>query len=566
MLLQTKKFNFKSIVYACLVILVFNFTPLNKINGLKLFAHSTYLTGFTLVRADEDIVQESVNETVDSAPESEINSQIEEFEAEENSAQEEEIIVSQEENLLAVDEDVAVTESVSAEEAVENGAVIQGEINDLLETEQPENTGNISGIATGTEEIRLKSGQEPIIFIFNNSEADTESGSSTLPSIAGSDEIIGWTSASSSADSAVLIGDKTGSSTDPISSSTEESLGGGASRQNSLTSGGGGIIVAQLELIAQWQMLALKDNNAVQGSDDSQDVGVQLLPSGEYDIDKQFSVCALVANFKDASLINLSAIIYYPEDAAYSENLDRGCGQKKSEVELSIVSPEEATELVCDQIRNNNNNLLLWDKNENAGYDYDYEKVCGAEGFLAQNKASLFCADSALAFDDPAGEYQVLITAEDSQGNSDEARNILKYLELTIFENDFSDFQYGRANQGELKVLLGDSVWGNLFYPTVRNIGNTRLQIKIQQNDFNLGKTNGAWNIEYRTRVGENAEWLSYFPAQTAFLKDPLDLGAVTNIDFAILVKKYPENDNRPAFSGEMILSAEKVSGLACQK
>ena len=178
----------------------------------------------------------------------------------------------------------------------------------------------------------------------------------------------------------------------------------------------------------------------------------------------------------------------------------------------------------------------------------------------------MFCAESSLAYDDPAGEYEFVVTIKDSKENMDASRNILKYLELTTFENDFSDFQYGAVSENKLKIIAGDSVWGNSLAPTVRNIGNTRLQIKIQQNDFNLGKTNGIWNIEYRTRVGENVEWLSYFPEQSAYLKDSLDLGQTANIDFGILIKKYPEDDNQSNFSGEMILSAEKVSGLICQK
>ena len=110
-----------------------------------------------------------------------------------------------------------------------------------------------------------------------------------------------------------------------------------------------------------------------------------------------------------------------------------------------------------------------------------------------------------------------------------------------MFENDFTSFQYTRVAQNKFKITQGDSIWGNSFRPTVRNIGNTRLQIKIWQNDFNLGKTNGIWNLEYKARVGKDAEWLSYFPEQTAYLKNPLNLGEITNIDLGILIKKYSE-------------------------
>ena len=220
---------------------------------------------------------------------------------------------------------------------------------------------------------------------------------------------------------------------------------------------------------------------------------------------------------------------------------------------------------IAAKIRNDNNNLLNWQENK-EDYFYDYADVCGLNGFLAKENVSLFCAESVLAFDDPAGEYEIVVMAKDGQENLKEAKNILKYLELTTFENDFSNFQYGKVDLGELKILQGDSIWGNSFYPTVRNTGNTRLQIKIKQNDFNLGKTDGIWNLEYSARIGKDAEWLNYLQEQTAYLKNSLNLGEIANIDLGILIKKYPDDDSLLDFLGQMTLSAEKVSNLVCQK
>ncbi len=301
------------------------------------------------------------------------------------------------------------------------------------------------------------------------------------------------------------------------------------------------------------------------GTDDSKDLGVQILPSGEYRVDKKYTACVLIANIADESFATATASIYYPENIAFDKNSERACGQIKNEIKLEKVLKEEAIDLICNQIRNDNNNLLSWYENEESGSVYNYEKICGSEGFLDQNKASLFCAENSFSYDDPAGEYQVLVSIKKGLENLDEAQNILKYLELTVFENDFSDFQYGAATPNELKLIEGDSIWGNSLHPTVRNIGNTRLQIKIWQNDFNLGKSNGIWNIKYRARVGENADFLDYFPEQTAYLKDPLNLGETANIDLGILVKKYPEDENQSDFSGQMMLSAEKIPALSCQ-
>ena len=525
MLLQIKKSKLKQIVYICIIILVFN---------------------FTLVMAQEEVLQTSENVINNEAPESEVSSQAEEPDSMEIISEEEEIIPEQiEQSLEKVDETVLAEDG---DEKKFDGLSMDGEIDieDIPET------------ATGTDEIPQDLGGEPIIFVFDSAEEEDESGSSTSLIVQADDESLYGTSTASSTDSAALFEIENSSSTESVSSSTEESFVSGGSLQTTVIGSVSSVVFDQPKIIAQWQMLA-------SGDDDSADFGVQILPSGEYKIDKKYTACAIIGGDLGASG-SVLANVNYPEGIAHGNSFERGCGQQKNEIELNKTAKEEAIELVCGKIRNNNNNLLFWHKDEKTGYAYDYEKVCGLEGFLARESVSLFCAESALAFDDPAGKYEIVVMVKDNQENLDEARNVLKYLELTTFENDFSNFQYGKVNQNELKILKGDSVWGNSFYPTVRNTGNTRLQIKIRQNDFNLGKTNGVWNLEYRTRVGENAEWLSYFPYKYAYLKDPLDLGKITNIDFAILVKKYPENDNRPAFSGEMILSAEKAPALVCQK
>ena len=460
-------------------------------------------------------------------------------------------------SLVKAEEEIIQESEVNVPVLADESDATAEEFEELPETKQEVSVENIPEYATGTEQIQLNSNQEPIIFVFDSAEEETESGSSTSLIAQADDENLIGTSTASSTDSIADIESINSSSTEPVSSSTEESFVSGGSPRIPIIGSVSSAVFDKPEIIAQWQMLD-------SGDDDSADPEVQILPSGKYKVDKKYTACVIAANsFEEIN--SAEAIVSYPENVAFDKAQTRGCGQKKSEISLNKIAKEETIELVCNKIRNNNNNLLNWQENKES-HLYDYADVCGLEGFLARENVSLFCAESALAFDDPAGEYEIVVTIKDSKENFDEARNILKYLELTTFENDFSDFQYGAVNENKLKIIAGDSVWGNSLAPTVRNIGNTRLQIKIQQNDFNLGKTNNIWNIEYRTRVGENAEWLSYFPEQTAHLKDSLDLGQTANIDFGILIKKYPEDDNQSNFSGEMILSAEKVPGLICQK
>ena len=141
--------------------------------------------------------------------------------------------------------------------------------------------------------------------------------------------------------------------------------------------------------------------------------------------------------------------------------------------------------------------------------------------------------------------------------------NYLEYLELTTFENDFSEIIYGSVKLNELKILQGDLSWAESTNPTVRNTGNTRAQIKIWQNDFGLGKTDNLWNLEYQAKIGDRADFISYLPEQTAVLADPIDLGKAINADFSVLVKKFPSE--KSAYGGQMTLSADKAANLTCE-
>ncbi|MCK5510886.1 hypothetical protein KAI65_05100 [Candidatus Parcubacteria bacterium] len=535
--LQTKKIKLKLIAYICAISLILNF-------------------GF--VMANEEVLPESESEApeIETSDQTDVDEPAVNEEANEEANKEE---VDQTETEESADEEqVAVEQNENLQEETQEEIIDEFEQNDNL----PEEIDDV---------VLVDFSDEPIIFVFDSLGDKAEDQASGSQAVLFNSESANGSSTASTTEDMASFSDKTSSSSkliiDKASSSPSivNSSSGGSGGSSAAAKIDNDVFFNKPEIIAQWQMLALKDNNIYKGEDDSKDIGAQILPSGEYKLDRQYAICAIVGgDFGTAG--SVLANVNYPKDIAYDKSFKKGCGQEKSEVELSAIPKKEALEIICRQTRENNNNLLVWHTNKEENYVYGYEKVCGTKGFLEQDTVSLFCAESSLAFDDPAGEYQVLLKVKDSQENLAEASNVLKYLELTTFENDFSNFQYLRVAENKFKITRGDSVWGGLFRPTVRNIGNTRLQIKIQQDDFNLGKTNGIWNLEYKARVGKNAEWLNYFPEQIAYLKDPLDLGETTNIDLGILIKKYPENDNQSAFSGQMILSAEKISSLTCEK
>ncbi len=319
-------------------------------------------------------------------------------------------------------------------------------------------------------------------------------------------------------------------------------------------------------ILAEWQMLDLLEDDNFSETDNSMLGGAQILPSGQYGVDKNFSVCALVADSQEMKN-EVSATISYPDNVAYAANqTERGCGKQARQLTLSEIDDNTASLLICDELRSSNNNLITWNKNELEKYTYNYSQVCGLGGFLAEKKVKLYCASTTLAFDDPAGNYLVEISSKNINNEIVTSSSNLKYLELTVLENDFSDIQYGMVTQNVSKYLSGDQTWDNAEHPTVRNAGNTRLKINIWQNDFNLGKTDGSWNVSYKAKIGNDPVYIDYYPEKTTTLNSPLNLGETINIDLAILILDYPENKDQVSFSGKMILTTTRENDFLCKQ
>ncbi len=527
---QTKKFknkNFKLVVYICLLVLVFN---------------------FSLARAEETTVSQDTSPAADSAaavsagesaPSGETNTTIDPLTSSGQGASASEPVPSAGPEQATTVEPAAPTQSTP-----ENPVEPAPQDSNLPTPLNPPLSGG-----QGAEDLTPLSSttSEPIIFDFNQ---PTET---TTPETVVNDPVNNVAGASESSDNGSPI--------------LHEVITGIIRDAN----------IKGLTILAQWQMSNEKADGKYLGTDNSTLTGAQFLPSGQFEISKPVAVCALVADAGGADDINnVSAIINYPEAVVKtisSAGEPSGCGQLKSQFNLAKLDPVDAAALVCDKLRNNNNNLLAWGSDKIDNLVYSYEHLCGQDGLLIKQAAELYCAETPLAYDDPAGDYLIKISAKNNSGvdsaSSPQAEvtgeNYLKYLELTTFANDFSEILYGPVKLNEAKILKGDLAWGESTDPTVRNTGNTRLQINIWQNDFGLGKTGDDWNLAYQAKVGTSTDFISYSPEQTTALNGILELGQTASMDFAVLIKKFPEANSDSAFWGKMTLSADKVEPLSCQ-
>lgn len=316
---------------------------------------------------------------------------------------------------------------------------------------------------------------------------------------------------------------------------------------------------------AEWEMNAAKnDNGKYSGFDDSSTAGAQFLPSGKFEVDKTVVVCAIVTDPDGVADINgVYADIFYPTDIALGSNHPdnrQGCGQQHgNEFRLNKLSKEDGINLVCNGLQENNYNLPVW----NSGYDY--AEVCSEDGELWKDTAFVYCGEHNLSYEDPAGSYRTLIVAQDKYGQDGYLENNFKYMQLTAFEVDFDHVFYGDVKLNTPKIVSGDLTFsiGDLR-PTVRNVGNTRLQLKIYQDDMDLGRTDNDWNVRWEARVGSQASFRAYWPEAWADLLKELDLSETNELDFSIKVSKFPPTHEDLNYSGQMIIGGKWIEPLSC--
>ncbi len=246
-----------------------------------------------------------------------------------------------------------------------------------------------------------------------------------------------------------------------------------------------------------------------------------------------------------------------------------GCGMEvQDQNELFKLSKDEGLELFCEYIKDHNTNLPTF-----YG-DHAYDSICGSDGQLEKETSAVYCSNEHLIWEDPAGEYDVYVSAQDTVGNNSagEYHNTFDYLPMTALEADFESVDYGTVLLNNHKITSGSLTWDD-DKPSVRNIGNTRLYVGVEQDDMGLGTTGGEWNVRFDARVGNDAnDWRHYYPThrkgetpldQFQLVEDTLDLSEIEEMDFSILVSKFGGDDS--SYSGNMYLDSSYAPFRVCE-
>jgi len=323
------------------------------------------------------------------------------------------------------------------------------------------------------------------------------------------------------------------------------------------TSGGTAPIV-----LAKWEA------NTDRYTDASTAAGAQFTASGQYNGHKTIAICAIVGDPDGlADVKNVYADVFYPENialgsshVALADQSGLGCGGLMQEDSLAKLGKQAGIDLFCTNVRTRNNLLPT------INTDYSYDKICNTDGELWKDTAAVYCTTKTISYEDPSGDYKVWAVAQDTNGKQGILENHFTYLETTAFETDFNSVSYGNVRLNIHKIISGNLTWepSTSTRPTVRNTGNTRLKMKVYQNDMGLGLTDGKSNVKFDARVGSDAPYAVYLPNTWTPLANDLDLSEMNEMDFSIDISKFPPDHVGANYTGNMTLSGESVNHLTC--
>jgi len=326
-------------------------------------------------------------------------------------------------------------------------------------------------------------------------------------------------------------------------------------------------------IIAKWEMDG--PVASLTGTDAATTAGSQMAASGQCGVHKTMSICGIVTdpNGKD-DIKNVYGDVYYPDAVRLGDshvdpitgNLRevQECGEMVRECTMTKLTAANAFDLFCNKIRNNNNNLPTWAAN------YNYANVCDTtnEGVLAKETAYVYCCDFTLSYEDPNGSYTVKVWGTDtSDYNSVPLENEMNYLATTAFDIDFTNIDYGKVKTGVWQEVPGNTTWATtagVNGASVKNCGNTRLQMGVQQNDMGIKDPDGTSYVQYKAAVSSATNYQTYGPGVLKWLNATLGLSEMNEMDFGVNVSKFPQQLQGP-FTGTMELSGRSSTHLVCR-
>jgi hypothetical protein len=207
---------------------------------------------------------------------------------------------------------------------------------------------------------------------------------------------------------------------------------------------------------------------------------------------------------------------------------------------LTITGPDNGVRTVVPQVLTKEEGMKAWKAAAGAGIPRCADGI-SAEAVrtgLEQGLLQVLSGPSDLAFDAAPGEYQVEATSGVTGAGQEFLSQVFIYAPSACIEFDFNHIDYGTISLGIRSVADGDEDFETLGNATVRNSGNIPVRIQLEQDDMGIGKdSEGTWFISYTARLGLDGTEQEYLPEEQVTLPDLLPPGAISRLDFSILVR-----------------------------
>lgn len=303
-----------------------------------------------------------------------------------------------------------------------------------------------------------------------------------------------------------------------------------------IASGGGSIPI----VLCKWEA---DTSNSLEDGDPTHDTpGSQFLPPVTHNGNKTVKYYAVVWDDEDNGDVNVvSWDVWHPDDAWIPEDV-------RGTFKYQIMGSKMNKNPGITQFQR------AWDRGLlTVAEGYDADTILTE--FLEKGTALVWTGSADIHYHQPAGDYRVLANAIDKNNNwAVPLNNTFRYMPVVGFEIDFDTVNYGSVNINSHKWIAGNTVFSQGDgKPTIRNLGNTFLQVTINQDDMGLGESTNGWNVRWDARMGNDNQFTKvYWPGESVTLPNPLPLCNTEELDFSIEVFKGETGEK----SGNMTIGA----------
>lgn len=301
------------------------------------------------------------------------------------------------------------------------------------------------------------------------------------------------------------------------------------------------LLTPEFSVLALWEMIE-------DGRDDDSAGLAQFMPSGQYQITKKIQICGVMVG-DQTQMEGIYGQVFYP-DSRVTDGGVPSSGQVIGPIcKMQKIDIEKSFDLLCEKIQKENASLPTF------ASGFNFTNLCGENGKIKNETASIYCCDQTLAYDDVPGNYHAAVIIKDVNNNYSEIlENEFSYLPLARINIDFNNIYYGKVEENVETVAES-----RITNAIARNVGNVSARLSLWQDDMGLGKTGDIYNIRYGSRISNiGASWTYYAPFETILMPDVLKPGETVDLDFSVEVLNFPlamDGDN-VNYRGKMKIEA----------